>query len=53
MLANHLQDPDVSDHQTGCTTTWEKESIMTPEQCVGKEDCYGCKDQLMIYNAIL
>ena len=31
----------------------EKESIMTPEQKGGKKDCYGCKDQLMINNAIL
>ena len=31
----------------------EKESIMTPEQRGGKKDCYGCKDQLMINNAIL
>ena len=31
----------------------EKESIMTPEQRGGKEDCYGCKDQLMINNVIL
>ena len=31
----------------------EKESIMTPEQRVGKKNCYGCKDQLMINNAIL
>ena len=27
--------------------------IMTPEQRGGKKDCYGCKDQLMINNAIL
>ena len=26
---------------------------MTPEQRGGKKDCYGCKDQLMIKNAIL
>ena len=26
---------------------------MTPEQRGGKKDCYGCKDQLMINNAIL
>ena len=31
----------------------KKEAIMTPEQRGGKKDCYGCKDQLMIYNAIL
>ena len=31
----------------------EKESIMTPEQRVGKKDCYGCKDQLVINNATL
>ena len=31
----------------------EKEAIMTPEQRGGKKDCYGCKDQLMINNAIL
>ena len=31
----------------------EKEAIMTPEQSGGKKDCYGCKDQLMINNAIL
>ena len=31
----------------------EKEAIMTPEQRGGKKDCYGCKDQLMIDNAIL
>ena len=31
----------------------EKKSIMTPEQRGGKKDCYGCKDQLMINNAIL
>ena len=31
----------------------ENESIMTPEQRGGKKDCYGCKDQLMINNAIL
>ena len=31
----------------------EKEAIMTPEQTGGKKDCYGCKDQLMINNAIL
>ena len=31
----------------------EKEAIMTPEQRGGKKDCYGCKDQLMITNAIL
>ena len=30
----------------------EKEAIMTPEQRGGKKDCYGCKDQLMINNAI-
>ncbi len=26
---------------------------MTKEQRSGKKDCYGCKDQLMINNAIL
>ena len=31
----------------------EKEAIMTPEQRRRKKDCYGCKDQLMINNAIL
>ena len=31
----------------------QKEAIMTPEQRGGKKDCYGCKDQLMINNAIL
>ena len=31
----------------------EKEAIMTTEQRGGKKDCYGCKDQLMINNAIL
>ena len=31
----------------------EKVAIMTPEQRGGKKDCYGCKDQLMINNAIL
>ena len=31
----------------------KNESIMTPEQRGGKKDCYGCKDQLMIKNAIL
>ena len=31
----------------------ENESIMTPEQRGGNKDCYGCKDQLMINNAIL
>ena len=31
----------------------EKEAIMTPEQRGGKKDCYGCKDQLIINNAIL
>ena len=31
----------------------EKEAIMPPEQRGGKKDCYGCKDQLMINNAIL
>ena len=31
----------------------EKESIMTPEQRGGRKDCYGCKGQLMINNAIL
>ena len=31
----------------------EKEAIMTPEQKGGKKDCHGCKDQLMINNAIL
>ena len=31
----------------------ENESIMTPEQRGGKKDCYGCKEQLMINNAIL
>ena len=31
----------------------EKEAIMTPEQRGGKKDCYGCKDQLMINDAIL
>ena len=31
----------------------EKEAIMTPEQRGGKNNCYGCKDQLMINNAIL
>ena len=31
----------------------EKELIMTPEQRGGRKDCYGCKDQLMINNAIL
>ena len=31
----------------------EKEAIMTPEQRGGKKDCCGCKDQLMINNAIL
>ena len=31
----------------------ETEAIMTLEQRGGKKDCYGCKDQLMINNAIL
>ena len=31
----------------------KKEAIITPEQTGGKKDCYGCKDQLMINNAIL
>ena len=31
----------------------EKEAIMTPEQRGGKKDCYGCKDQFMINNAVL
>ena len=31
----------------------ENESIMTPEQRGDKKDCYGCKGQLMINNAIL
>ena len=31
----------------------KKEAIMTPEQRGGKKDCYGCRDQLMITNAIL
>ena len=31
----------------------KKEAIMTPEQRGGKKDCYGCRDQLMINNAIL
>ena len=31
----------------------EKEAIMTPEQGGGKKDCYGCKDQLIINNALL
>ena len=31
----------------------EKEAIMTPEQRGGKKHSYGCKDQLMINNAIL
>ena len=31
----------------------EKEAIMTPEQRGGKKDCSGCKDQLVINNAIL
>ena len=31
----------------------EKEAIMIPEQTGGKKDCYGCRDQLMINNAIL
>ena len=31
----------------------EKEAIMKPEQRGGKKDCYGCKNQLMINNAIL
>ena len=31
----------------------EKKAITTPEQRGGKKDCYGCKDQLMINNAIL
>ena len=31
----------------------EKEAIMIPEQRAGRKDCYGCKDQLMINNAIL
>ena len=31
----------------------EKEAIMTPEQRGGKKDCYGCRHQLMINNAIL
>ena len=31
----------------------EKEATMTPEQRGGKEEYYGCKDQLMINNAIL
>ena len=31
----------------------EKEAIMTPEWRGGKKDCYGCKDQLIISNAIL
>ena len=31
----------------------EKEAIMTPEQTGGKKYCHGCKDQLMINNAIL
>ena len=31
----------------------EKEAIMPPEQRGGKKDSYGCRDQLMINNAIL
>ena len=31
----------------------DKEAIMTTEQGGGKKDSYGCKDQLMINNAIL
>ena len=31
----------------------EKKAIMTPEQRGGKKDYYGCRDQLMINNAIL
>ena len=31
----------------------KKEAIMTPEQRGGKKDGYGCRDQLMINNAIL
>ena len=31
----------------------EKETIMTLEQRGGKEDCYGCKDHLMINNTSL
>ena len=30
----------------------EKQNIMAIEQRGGKKDCYGCKDQLMINNAI-
>ena len=31
----------------------EEQAIMAKEQRGGKKDCYGCKDQLMINNAIL
>ena len=31
----------------------EKQNIMAIEQRGSKKDCYGCKDQLMINNAIL
>ena len=31
----------------------EEEAIITPEQRGGKKGCYGCKDQLMINNAII
>ena len=31
----------------------ENESIMTPQQRGGKKDCYRCKDQLIVNNAIL
>ena len=31
----------------------EKQNIMAVEQRCGKNDCCGCKDQLMINNAIL
>ena len=51
MSANHFQDPNIS-HPDRLYNHLEKESIMTPEQRGGKKDCYGCKDQLMINNAI-
>ena len=54
MSANNFQDVRLTSVITDrLYNHLEKESIMTPEQRGGKKDCYGCKDQLMISNAIL
>ena len=52
MSANHLQDPDISHYRQAVQSSRER-SHHEPEQRGGKKYCYGCKDQLMITNAIL